>query len=343
MPAPIPKMNVWDSLRSSFAMPDCNADPSVLQWAKRYTRDPQHFEKTLRAALPRLDYVRQVAAQYHVPGEFVLLPWVESHYRHVPARKGHPAGLWQIMPASMGSLNLRVDRYYDGRFDIRVATHAVMQLLEQYHDRFKDWRVADYAYNAGEFRLRSLIRDHGSPADEPVVPDLPVSKVTREHLVKLLAIACVVREPGRFHVQLPVLSAGERLTETPLAHSMSFAQAADLAGIPVTALRQLNPEFLGDTINATYTSYLVLPASAAAGFRNAVPASIAAVSRSVTQGKTNNHAASVRHKTHVVSLGESLWQIARDNATSVTRLKQLNDLKGHAIQAGEVLQLDDVD
>ena len=48
--------------------------------------------------------------------------------------------------------------------------------------------------------------------------------------------------------------------------------------------------------------------------------------------------------THVVSQGESLWQIAREYSTSVTRLQQLNDLsQGQAIQPGQVLKLDDID
>lgn len=315
-------------------MPDCNADPSVLRWAKRYTRNRKHFEKTLRVALPRLDYVQRVASRYQVPGEFVLLPWVESHYRPVPARKHHAAGMWQIMPITARSLNLRVNHHYDGRFDIPVATHAVMKLLKQYHDRFDDWRVADYAYNAGEFRLRRLIRDYGSPADEPVIPDLPVRKVTREHLVKLLAMACVVREPERFHVKLPELADTERLVQAPLAHSMAFTRAADLAGIPVATLKQLNPAFHGNTIDSAYTAYLILPAGHAERFRTAAQH---ASNTSQTAGVQD------QRKIHVVSHGESLWQIARDNATSVTRLQQLNDLQGHTIQPGDVLQLDDND
>ncbi|HXS04761.1 MAG TPA: transglycosylase SLT domain-containing protein, partial [Rhodanobacter sp.] len=94
-------------------MSDCNADPAVLGWAKRYTRDPEQFEEQLRSALPRLAYVQEVAAQYNVAGEFVLLPWVESHYRPIPARKRRPAGMWQIMPITAGAMGLRVDRHYD--------------------------------------------------------------------------------------------------------------------------------------------------------------------------------------------------------------------------------------
>jgi LysM repeat protein len=46
----------------------------------------------------------------------------------------------------------------------------------------------------------------------------------------------------------------------------------------------------------------------------------------------------------VVSSGESLWQIAREYSTSVTRLQELNDLRqGQSIQPGQVLKLDDID
>lgn len=346
MPAPAAATDVWDRLRRSFAMPDCNADPSVLKWANRYTRNHKLFEQTMRQALPRLDYVQQVASQYDVPGEFVLLPWVESHYRPAPGRRYHSAGMWQIMPITARSLSLQVNRHYDGRFDIPAATHAVMKLLEQYHEHFKDWRMADYAYNTGEFKLRKLVRQYGSPADEPVIPDLPVPRITREHLIKLLAIACVVREPDRFHVHLPLLPDTERLVQVPLPRSMTFARAAELADMPIAPLKQLNSAFHGKTIDTAYASYLILPSNRAERFRTAArEASDVAAVGPTSPATTTKRTPGVQHqhRTHVVKRGESLWQIAHHNATSVAALQQLNNLKGHSIQPGEVLQLDDDD
>ncbi len=344
---PAPAQDIWDKLRRSFAMSDCNADPAVVGWAKRYTREPKQFEGQLRSALPRLAFVQQVAAQYNVAGEFVLLPWVESHYRPIPARKRSPAGIWQIMPVTAGAMGLRVDRHYDARLDMPAAAHAVMKLLEQYHDQFHDWRVVDYAYNSGEFRVRKLVREHGLPAAEPVIPAWPASRIAHEHLVKLLAIACVVREPARFQVSLPVPSEAEHLVQTSVTASIPMAQAASQAGMSVDALKHLNPAFSGDTIEVGAASYLMLPASHAEQFRLD---SHGAPNEVIPTGSTriaslDGKAAAPRHhhQTHVVSPGESLWQIAREYSTNVSRLQQLNHLHDDAIRPGQVLQLDDVD
>ncbi|MDE2086862.1 MAG: lytic transglycosylase, partial [Xanthomonadaceae bacterium] len=111
-PAAAPEVvgNVWDRLRGSFQMADCDADPAVMSWARRYTRYPQGFEAALRDALPQLTYVQQVAAEHDVAGEFVLLPWIESGFRPIPARRGRPAGMWQIMPATATAMGLHIDR-----------------------------------------------------------------------------------------------------------------------------------------------------------------------------------------------------------------------------------------
>jgi len=316
-------------------MDDCDADPGIMHWATRYTRAPARFESQLQAVLPRLAYVQKIASRYDVAGEFVLLPWVESRFQPVPARKHRPAGMWQIMPVTAGAMGLRVDGHYDGRLDLPAAANAVMKLLQQYHQQFEDWGLADYAYNAGEFAIRKIIRQHGMPSEHQAVPDLPVRKVTREHLTKLLAIACVIREPQRFHVQLPDLPDERRLVKTPLPQSMPIARAADHAGMTVDALQQFNGAFRSDVIDKHAAPYLILPAEHARQFRDAMldpdnrlPAS------------TGTDATPAAPRTYTVKPGDSLWQIARRNSVSIRQLQQWNSLRGHVIKPGLVLKLE---
>ncbi len=347
----------WGQLRSSFAMSDCDADPAIMVWARRYARNPRQFENQMDDVLPRLVYVQGVAAQYDVAGEFVLLPWVESRFQTMPGHRNRPAGIWQIMPATAVSMGLRVNTHYDGRLDVSASAHAVMKLLKAYHDQFHDWRVADYAYNAGEFRIRQLVQTRGTPADAPVIPRWPVQKVTREHLARLLAIACIVREPGRFNVSLPSLSKDQQLVQVSLARSMPVAQAAHHAGMSIDTLRELNAGFRNDSIDVDAAPYLLLPASHVDQFRAALSSQPfhqtgidvnAGIAVSTSAAATSHPVAiampvSPIRKTHRVKHGESLWQIAHRYSVGVTQLQRWNHLRGGSLKPGQILQLSDAD
>ena len=348
--------DIWDQLRGSFAMADCDATPEIMTWARRYTHNPRQFESQLHEVLPQLVYVQQVAARYDVAGEFVLLPWVESHFKSVPGHRNLPAGMWQIMPVTAGTMGLHVDGHYDGRLDAPAATNAVMKLLKQYHDQFHDWRVADYAYNTGEFNIRHLIQTRGMPANEPVIPNWPVRKVTREHLTKLLAMACVVREPDRFNVSLPTLPGEEHLVQVQVPRSMPITQAADHAGMSVDALKGLNAAFRSDMIDTAAASYLLLPAGHVQQFRDALldqagstTASAGNLLASTPDSDTVAQTPMIRPpahtrtgaKVHTVQQGESLWQIAHHYSVSTAQLQRWNNLHGNVLKPGQVLQLSD--
>lgn len=355
---PLDAPNVWEQLRSSFQMADCDADPSIMGWARRYTQSPSVFEAQMREVMPRLMYVQQVAAKHGVAGEFALLPWVESHYRPVPGSKGNPAGMWQIMPVTANALGMRVDKNFDGRLDMPAATDAIMALLKRYHDDLGDWRMADYAFNAGEFAVRGLLDRYGKPGDEPAIPKMPVKRITREHLAKLLAISCVVREPERFNVQLPLITPEQQLVSVPVDRSMPIAQAASHAGMPVDELKNLNAGFRNGYYDKRAASYLVMPSGRVEQFRNSLlqnggngtasggddsslaMASAGPSAQAEDSGSAPGKAqAAATARTHTVKSGETLWNIARRYSLDVNQIKRWNGLQGSTLRLGQVLKL----
>ncbi|WP_329740551.1 LysM peptidoglycan-binding domain-containing protein [Dyella sp. A6] len=366
IPSAIQAPDIWSKLRQSFAMADCDADAGILAWAHRYTQDPQHFEATLRDAMPRLVYVQQVAARHDVAGEFVLLPWVESHYQPVTSRHyQHAAGMWQIVPATARTMGLEVSRSYDARFSVPAATDGVMTLLERYYRDLHDWRLVDYAYNAGEFAVQRVLKQHGMPPAEPVIPNLPVPRITREHLTKLLAIACVIREPARFHVDLPLLPPSKRLETVTVKHPMRLEKVAKYAGMPLHKLKHLNSAFRDGRITAAHTpTRLLLPRQHARQWhrhvelQNARDAdliagvtpqplplpSLPSTGNDPSPGQ-REHAAPLASsapppiRRHTVRRGETLWVIARRYAVSVRQIEHWNHLRGHTIKPGQVLKV----
>lgn len=350
---------IWDQLRSSFQMADCDADPGIAMWARRYTQNPDRFESQLAAAAPRLAYVQQIAARHNVAGEFALLPWVESQYRPVPGNKNAPAGMWQIMPATASALGIRVDKNFDGRLDVPAATDAIMALLSRYHDDLGDWRLVDYAFNAGEFGVKRMVGQHGTPPDEPVIPKMPVKAVTREHLVKLLAISCVIREPERFNVSLPTLPSEQRLVAVSIDSSMPIAHAADHAGMSSDELKDLNAAFRNGMVDSHASPYLLLPSNHVQQFRSSllsanddnnanVPgtAVLPPLGATLAGANTTDSDATPASKkrpsakqTHIVKSGESLWSISRQYSIDIKQLQQWNHLQGAGVKPGQVLKL----
>ena len=352
--------NIWQNLRNSFAMADCDADPNIAAWAHRYTSNPQRFEDQLAAAAPRLAYVQQVAARHNVAGEFALIPWVESQYRPISGAKGMPSGMWQIMPSTANAMGIRVDKNFDGRLDVPAATDAIMALLSRYHDDLGDWRLVDYAFNAGEFGIKRVVNQHGAPPAEPVIPKMPVKPVTREHLVKLLAIACVIREPQRFDVDLPSLPSEQRLVKVDLDNSMPIARAASHAGMSQNDLKDINAAFRNGMIDTKASPYLMLPSNKVEQFRNALSAENngtaqsvpgtatlpplgAALSAAEDNGDdntaTNQRSSSSANRTHTVKSGESLWSIAKRYSVDIKQLQQWNHLAGAVVKPGQVLKI----
>lgn len=328
--------DAWSRLRASFAMADCDSDPAVQDWAHRFTANPRGFEQRLAHSLPRLRFIQGIAEKHRVAGEFVLLPWVESRYLPVRGRGRQPAGMWQIMPITAGSLGLPVNRRFDGRMDMATATEAVMTMLRRYQDQFHDWRLTDYAYNAGEFAVRRLLARFGTPPEQPVIPSLPVRRVTREHLIKLLAIACVVREPDRFHVRLPTLPTEQQLVAVPVKHPMSLETAARHAGMSIDALRGYNAGFLNNRIDPSMAPALMLPGNRVDRFVE----TMRKVSASdVVSGSGEVSARVETCPTHTVKPGESLWVIARRAGVGVLQLKRWNGLRDERLHPGQVLRL----
>ncbi|HUB92162.1 MAG TPA: LysM peptidoglycan-binding domain-containing protein [Dyella sp.] len=345
--------DVWDKLRGSFAMADCDADPQILVWAHRYTQSPQRFEQQMTDALPQVIYVQQAAEKYGVAGEFVLLPWVESQYRPVPGHRNLPAGMWQLVQSTARVMGLPVDHSYDGRLDTSAATDGVMHMLRDYYDQLHDWRLVDYAFNRGENGVRRMVQQHGLPPDEPAIPKWPVPKVTREHLTKLLAISCVVRDPSRFHVELPTLPADQHLETVQIHHDMTLSAAADHAGMEADDLKRLNPALQTNFLSADAPGHLLMPHHNAELLRNAMqianaqgmmasaspntplPAMYADTPAQSIQDEAPRHS-----RTHVVKSGESLWQIAHNYSISVNTLERLNHLHGKTLKPGQVLKLD---
>lgn len=328
---PVARPDTWQRLRAGFAMDDCVAP--ALKRAHRETRNRRRFEQRMQQLLPLIDYVQKAAEKQHVAGEFALLPWVESHFRQTPPRRHRPAGMWQIMPITGRAMHLEMNRGYDGRLDTIASTHAVMKLLSGYYSHWHDWRLADMAYNTGEYRLRRILKSHGMPPATPVIPTLPVGRTTRNHLTRLLAIACIIRDPKRFQVDLPKLDPDRRLEAVSLPVPTTLRHVAKASGLAVKRVRQLNAGYRLASVTSGTPMQLLLPATAARTLRTAM------TSEQFQDNASQLAANTANGSSYTVVSGDSLWSIAQRFDVDIEQLRQWNHLDDSVLHPGQTLLL----
>ncbi len=342
--APLPKAEAvnppWTGMIARFALDDCADSALIRDKARLYTRNPERFEQQLQQMLPLLMYVDGELQRAGVPAEFSLLPMVESEFRPgEPGRRGDPAGMWQLMPHTARLHGLVVSRSYDGRLDPVASTAAAAAMLQSLGREFGDWRLADMAYNAGPYAIARMLPDHSDATRAPI-PKLPVSATTRNHLAKLLALACIIRQPERFNVALPAADADDYLATAEVPAGIALADAARMAGVPLAHLRALNPGYLGRTVPANSPRTLLLPAEGARALAAALATGPAPVVAEAGRPAHSEGPPRYTSHHHRVTRGETLWSIASRFHIGVDQLRAWNDLDGDALQPGQMLRLD---
>lgn len=258
--------DLWARLRAGFALPGCEADPAVADWARRYVAGGRRFEAMATAYRPLIALIQPDLAAAGVPGEFALLPWVESNYRAVAGSREGPAGMWQFMADTARDAGLVIVPGYDGRLDPIASTQAAARLLAGYGRDLGDWRLVDWAFNQGEYRIRGMLAQRGAPPADPLIPDWPVGAISRSHLTQLLGLACIVRDPQRFHVRLPAADPERALVAVELPQPIDLDLAARLAGLTPDVLRALNPGYRRARMPDDAPHHLLLPQPAQARF-----------------------------------------------------------------------------
>lgn len=254
-PAPVARprtgADVFAQLTSHLADPPCVKDRVVQRWEKTYGRWAPKFRSNIEAILPLLAYVLDELQTHHLPAEFALLPIVESWYRPDAGSARTAYGMWQFTTATARNQGLRIVPGYDERLAPAASTRAAMRYLSELQNRFGDWRLANMAYNAGEYRVMRVLARTRFDARPSAGSHLPagLSMTTYEHLAKVQALACLLAEPERFGIALPREVVVPSLETQPFGSAETTLDAVARArGVSPAEMLRLNPAFLGGRI-----------------------------------------------------------------------------------------------
>jgi len=320
------KNNAWYRLQQGMQLnPVDNARVKAqLKW---FLDHPGYLQRVMERARPILPFVLDELEERNLPSELALLPIVESAYQAFAYSHGRASGMWQIIPSTGRFLGLKQNWWYDGRRDIIESTHAAISYLDSLAQEFDgDWELALAAYNAGPGRIRSAVRYNKKRKRKTDFWHLTkIRNETRNYVPKLFALRELFSHPEKYELDLIPVGNEVSYEVVELDGQIDLALAADLAGITINQLYQLNPAFNRWATAPDGPHRLLLPRDKAEQFKQAVA--------KVPPSKRINW---VRHK---IRNGETLSHISKKYRTTVGLIKKVNNIRGNQIRAGKHLMV----
>ncbi len=210
--------------------------------------------------------------------------------------------------------------------------------------------MAIAAYDTGEGNVQNAIRHNTQHDKNTHFWALPLALETRSYIPRLLALAAIIKNPAKYGVTLPPVSAKPYLELVDVDRTgMSLAHAAKLAGMNLSELKQFNPGVKNSSANLTQRQF-ALPVDRVAFYKK----QLAAVSsdnrlalkqsskQNVQLASTQSQAKDKKTGTqqiHLVKRGDTLAGIAKKYHVSIKDLQHWNKLATDRLKPGEKLTI----
>ena len=321
---PVQVNDLWVKIANELEFDRHVDHPAVREKIIWYQNNQDYLYRVAERAAPYLYYITSEIEQRNLPMDLALLPIIESAYHPFAYSPSRASGIWQFMSATGKQYGLQQNWWYDGRRDIVASTQAALKYLTTLNKQFNgDWPLALAAYNAGPGNVSKAIKRNAVKGKATDYWSLKLHRETRHYVPGLMAIAEIISNPDKYNVTFTPIPNRPHFSIVNIMNQIDLATVADLSGLEMDAVYQLNPGFNRWATAPGGPHRLILPLDVTQTFK-----------QRLAQLPENERLQWQKHK---IKQGETLSQIARKYATNVHALKSSNRLKTSRIRAGHYL------
>ena len=384
---------------SSCNMPDINPEYSKEEFVDRLHRLPTAIEMPWNEVVQKfidrysgrlrrsvavmlgtqnffMPIFEQALETYGLPLELKYLPVIESALNPKAVSRVGATGLWQFMIATGKQYGLEVNSLVDERRDPVKSSYAAARYLRDLYKIFHDWHLVIAAYNCGPENINKAVHRAGGEKDYwQIYPYLPAE--TRGYVPAFIAANYIMNYYCEHNI-CPLITDLPAKTDTIIVNrDVHFDQIAEVIGIDVKQLGELNPQYRRQIVNGSNKpSAIRLPMNYVSQFidnedsifshradelltkrlevavNEAQPtytSSRKTYSRK-SRGRYSKSKKNLRRsrsgrrgrssgRSITVRKGDTLSSIAKRNHTTVAALKKKNGIRSNNIRAGKKLRI----
>ncbi len=252
------QLDLWARVRVGFAMPEL--DNALVRDRERwYATRPDYVQRMTERGSRYLFHIVEEVEKRGMPTELALLPFIESAFNPQAISSAKASGMWQFMPATGRTFELRQNVFRDDRRDVLASTRAALDYLGKLYGMFGDWHLALAAYNWGEGNVQRAIARNKRAGLATDYESLRMPDETRLYVPKLQAVKNIVARPAAYGLQLPELSNHPYFLAVAIERDIDVEVAARLARLPLDEFKALNPQMNRPVILAAGTPQVLLP------------------------------------------------------------------------------------
>ena len=305
-------------------------DQVTQNYIRNYViKNRKNAERILGRTATFFPLFEQKISDYNLPPELKFLAVVESALNPQAISSAGAGGLWQFMPGTGKEFGLKIDANVDERMDPVKSTEAAMKYLTMLFDRFGDWALALAAYNSGPGRVNYAIKRSKSTDFWTLKKYLP--RETRNYVPAFVAAIYLFQYQEDHNLQGESKKIDLQVTDNVQIKSfVSFYRLAQITGVSLATIRQLNPGYRKDFIPENKGgSYVILPARVCPSLRHYLSTSeggrFTQYTAPVFLKKDLKNDRYYNYSIYQLSEGETLSSFAKNIGCSVSQLMAWNE------------------
>ena len=330
---------------------DLSYNKIVRNYIHVYTKKRR---KSVETMIGVADYyfpkIEEIFEGYGLPTELKYMAVIESALNPRAVSRVGATGMWQFMYGTARMYDLTVNSFVDERRDPIKAAHAAALFMKDLYAMFNDWTLVIAAYNCGPGNVNKAIRRSGGKRDFwEIYYRLP--RETRGYVPAYIAATYAFNyyEEHNLNPRYPEIPIA---TDTIMvSDNLHLKQVSEVLGLPLTALRDLNPQYKKDIIPAKGTSFpITIPLNFTGPFID-MQDSIFGYKDSV-YFNADNTIKNPKHSYYVpqaptnrdkliytVKSGDNLGYIAEWYNVTASNIRYWNNIRGNMIRVGQKLNI----